>query len=85
MSVTPLGNVIQINQNTHIVANKVADIQNRFDIQSLAANEIAKDKNKEIEEVRPTKESYKVKEDKEQPNKNHQQKQEDKDHLDIIA
>ncbi len=65
MAVTPLGNVIQINQNAHVAANKAANVQNRFDIQALAANEIAKDKQKEVEEVRPTEETYEIDEDRE--------------------
>lgn len=65
MAVTPLGNIIQINQNTHVAGNKAANFINRIDIQDLAAKEIAKDDKKDVEEVRPTEESEKVNEDKE--------------------
>ena len=34
MAVTPLGNTIFINQNVNMVSSKVADVQNRFDLQN---------------------------------------------------
>jgi hypothetical protein len=63
MAVSPLGNVIQINQNMHIAANKVANAISRIDVQDLAAKEISKDEKKEVQEVRPTEETYKVNEE----------------------
>lgn len=60
MAVTPLGNTIFINQNVNMVSNKVADIQNRFDLQNLAAASLASDEKQEVSEVRPTEEIYKI-------------------------
>ena len=60
MAVTPLGNTIFINQNVNMVSNKVADIQNRFDLQNLAAASLASDEKQEVSEVRPTEETYKI-------------------------
>lgn len=87
MAVTPLGNVIQINQNMHIAAHKVSNAMSRIDIQDLAAREIAKDEKKEIEEVRPTEESHKVNEDSEREkhqaqDERYRQKRKDEDEED---
>ena len=60
MAVTPLGNTIFINQNVNMVSNKVADVQNRFDLQNLAAASLASDEKQEVSEVRPTEETYKI-------------------------
>ena len=60
MAVTPLGNTIFINQNVNMVSNKVADVQNRFDLQNLAAASLASDEKQEVLEVRPTEETYKI-------------------------
>ena len=60
MAVTPLGNTIFINQNVNMVSNKVADVQNRFDLQNLAAASLANDEKQEVSEVRPTEETYKI-------------------------
>ena len=60
MAVTPLGNTIFINQNVNMVSNKDADIQNRFDLQNLAAASLASDEKQEVSEVRPTEEIYKI-------------------------
>ena len=60
MAVTPLGNTIFINQNVNMVSNKFADVQNRFDLQNLAAASLASDEKQEVSEVRPTEETYKI-------------------------
>ena len=60
MAVTPLGNTIFINQNVNMVSSKVADVQNRFDLQNLAAASLASDEKQEVSEVRPTEETYKI-------------------------
>ena len=60
MAVTPLGNTIVFNQNVNMVSNKVADVQNRFDLQNLAAASLASDEKQEVSEVRPTEETYKI-------------------------
>ena len=60
MAVTPLGNTIFINQNVNMVSSKVADVQNRFDLQNLAAASLTSDEKQEVSEVRPTEETYKI-------------------------
>jgi len=63
MAITPTGNVIQINQNMHIAATKVANTISRIDMQDLAAKEIAKEEKKDVEEVRAMEKAYRVNED----------------------
>ena len=60
MPVTPIGNTIFINQNMNVVANKQAEVQNRFDLQNLAAMALQEDASEEITQVRPTEETYKI-------------------------
>ncbi|QKG30164.1 MULTISPECIES: hypothetical protein [unclassified Campylobacter] len=60
MPVTPIGNTIFINQNMNIVSNKQAEVQNRFDLQNLAAMTLNDEKNEEVAQVRPTEETYKI-------------------------
>ena len=51
MAVTPLGNTIFINQNVNMVSNKVADVQNRFDLQNLAADSENEDEENSEERI----------------------------------
>lgn len=74
MSVTPLGNVIQINQNMHIASTKFSSMLSRIDIQDLAAKQIAKDEKKGVEELRAAEEVHKVNEESER--EKHQAKDE---------
>ena len=60
MAITPLGGVIYANQNMQIPASKQIDFQNKLDLQNVMAAEVLNEKEKEIEEVRPTEESYKI-------------------------
>jgi E3 ubiquitin-protein ligase DOA10 len=60
MAVTPTGNSILVNQQTPIVANKIGDLQNRFDLQSYAAAENAKQQDKRLKESRPVEKNQKM-------------------------
>jgi len=64
-SVGPLGSVIHTNQLTPVVASEKNAMQNRFELQNMAAANASNDKQKEIEEVRPTEENHMVDEDRE--------------------
>jgi hypothetical protein len=64
-SIGPLANVIYTNQGTPAVASEKNALQNRFELQNLAAAEATNNKKKEIEELRPAEESHKVDEDRE--------------------
>jgi len=60
MGITPIGGVIYANQNMQIPASKQIDFQNKTDLQNVMAAEVLNEKEKEIEEVRPAEESYKI-------------------------
>ena len=80
MAIGPLGNAIFINQNMHIPASQQTDQLNRYEIQNFFANEILKDKDKVIQEVRPTEEGHKISPDKEQPKEQEKKEQEKEEH-----
>ena len=65
MAVSPVGAMIYTNQNMNAAAVKQTDFQNRLDMQNVAAMASSNEKNKEIEEVRPTEETYKIDPEKE--------------------
>lgn len=64
-AIGPVGNAIYVNQQTAAVASEKNAMQNRFELQNLAAADSANNKAKEVEEVRPTEENHKVDEDRE--------------------
>ncbi len=64
-SIGPVANVIYTNQGTPAVASEKNAVQNRFELQNMAAADATNNKKKEIEEVRPTEENHKVDKDRE--------------------
>ncbi len=85
MSVSPTGNVILVNQQSHIASNASSNLQNRFDLQNLAAM-IKANELDETKSVRPTEanheidpenehEKEKIDEEEKQKQKNKQKKQ----------
>lgn len=60
MSVSPLGNINFINQNSPVVSHAASTQQARFDMQAAMASEISAQKEREVEEVRPTEETYQI-------------------------
>ena len=77
MAISPLGNIVYINQNMHIAASKVTNQLNRYDLQNFMTAEMIKDKDKIITEVRPTEESHGIDPDRE---KNQPQEEKEKEH-----
>lgn len=67
MAIGPIGAHIYVNQNMNTLASKQTDFQNRLDMQNAAAAQSANDKGKEVREIRPTEEIYKI-----DPEKEHQ-------------
>jgi Ran GTPase-activating protein (RanGAP) involved in mRNA processing and transport len=65
MAIGPVGNAIYVNQQMASVASEKTALQNRFELQNVAANAMANDKQKEVEEVRPTEENHEVDPDRE--------------------
>ncbi len=60
MPVGPLGSVIHTNQNMTAVSHKQTSLQNRIDMQNVISSTIANEKNKEVTEIRPAEETYKI-------------------------
>ena len=54
MAVTPLGNIILTNQNAPAASNAQQNVQHRMDFQNQIAAELANEKEKAVEETRPT-------------------------------
>ncbi len=65
MAIGPIGAHIYVNQNMQVQASKQNEFQNRLDMQNAAASQSANDKGKEIREIRPTEETYKIDPEKE--------------------
>lgn len=70
MSITPVGGVIYANQQMAGIAAEVGAVQNRFELQALAAAAIASEQKKEVQEVRPTEEVLSI-----DPNREHTKEQ----------
>jgi len=68
MPVGPVGAVIYTNQNMNAAALKQTDMQN------VAAISSSNDKSKEVREIRPTEETYKI-----DPEKEHQKQKSDEE------
>lgn len=69
MAIGPIGNTIYANQLMHLQATKQGEYQNRVDMQNAAAAELANEKEEDIQEVRPTEETYEI-----DPEKEHERK-----------
>ncbi len=67
-SMGPIGNAIYVNQLTANVASEKNAVQNRVELQNMAAANASNAKTKEIEEVRPTEEIHKIDPDREHHN-----------------
>ncbi|NPA74100.1 MAG: hypothetical protein GXO12_05250 [Epsilonproteobacteria bacterium] len=72
MALTPVEGAIYVNQNMQIAASKQIDLKNRIDLQNSASAQIVNDKEKEVEEVRPAEEAYKI-----DPEKDHERDKSD--------
>lgn len=65
MAIGPVGNTIYVNQQMASVASDKNVQLNRFELQALAAQAIAQEQEKEIQEVRPAEENQSVDPDRE--------------------
>ncbi|ADN08146.1 conserved hypothetical protein [Sulfurimonas autotrophica DSM 16294] len=74
MSVGAIGNVVLVNQMTPAVTPVQGNQYTRFDLQNVAAQTAVQEKEKEIEEVRPTEESHKI-----DPDREHQREEADEE------
>lgn len=60
MAIGPIGGMTYANQNMQVAASKQTDFQNKLDLQNVQAAAAANEKDKEVTEVRPTEETYKI-------------------------
>lgn len=65
MAIGPIGNAIYVNQQTASVATVQGNQNTRFDLQNLAAQAAANEKDEKVNEVRPTEENQMVDADRE--------------------
>lgn len=75
MAIGPVGNVIFVNQQTASVASVQGNQNTRFDLQNVAAQAAANEKEQEIQEVRPTEENAEVDPDREHQKDEREQEQ----------
>ena len=74
MPVGPVGNVIYANQVMHLQSVKQSDYQNRIEMQGVVAASMTKEKENEVEDVRPAEEAHKI-----DPEKEHQRETADQE------
>lgn len=65
MAIGAIGNAIFVNQQTASVSSMQGNLQNRFDLQNVAAQAAVNEKEQEVQEVRPAEENHEVDEDRE--------------------
>lgn len=81
MAVSPLGNIIYVNQNMQAGTQLQGNHQARFDLQAFAGLEEFDEKQKELKEVRPTERSHEVDPDAEHEKKHADQEEEEREKL----
>ncbi|MEN4053808.1 MULTISPECIES: hypothetical protein [Sulfurimonas] len=74
MAVGPIGGAILVNQMTPAVTPVQGGQYTRFELQNIAAQAAANEKQKEIEEVRPTEENHAI-----DPDREHQRQEADEE------
>jgi len=65
MAVSPVGGAILVNQMTPAVTSVQGGQYTRFELQNIAAQAAANEKQKEVDELRPTEENHAVDPDRE--------------------
>lgn len=78
MSIGPIVAATYTNQQMASVASEQTSTQNKFDLQNLAAAAIVNEKEKNIQEVRPTEELAETNEDAERKKREEQEKEQNK-------
>ncbi len=71
MAISPVGGMLYANQNMQTPATKQAEFQQRVEAQTTTAMTASNEEKKEIEEIRPTEETYKVDPEKEHEKQKH--------------
>ena len=78
MAITPISNSIYVNQDAPVAASVQSDFQSKLDMQIAINAAAAAEKKKEVEEIRPTEETYKI--DPENEHEKQRQKEDLNDH-----
>ncbi|MBU1657697.1 hypothetical protein KKG72_01415 [bacterium] len=65
MAIGPIGNAIYVNQQTASVSSAHGNQNNRYDLQNVAAQAAANEKEEKVLEVRPAEENQEVDADRE--------------------
>ena len=78
MAIGPIGSAIYVNQQMASVASEQTATQNKFDLQNLAAAAIANDKDKVVQEVRPTEATGETNEDAERKKREEEENEKNK-------
>lgn len=79
MPVSPIGNQLYVNQNVGVAAQTQAQHQGKIDFQNVLNLQEFQNKEKEVEEVRPTEESDKLDPDKEHERQEAEQHQKERE------
>ncbi len=79
MAISPLGNIVYINQNMNVAASKVTDQLNRYELQNFMTAEMVNEKEKIVNEVRPPEESHAIDPDREKKQPQEEEKKEPED------
>ena len=78
MAIGPIGSAIYVNQQMASVASEQTAAQNKFDLQNLAAAALANDKDKIVQEVRPTEATSETNEDAERKKREEEENEKNK-------
>ena len=78
MAISPLSNIIYINQNMNVAASVQNMEFNRFDIQQMAAQALTNEKEKIVEETRPPEETHAIDPDREHERKEAEAREEER-------
>jgi len=79
MAVTPLTNIIFVNQNMNVAASAQNMQFNRYDVQQAAAQALVNEKEKIVEETRPPEESQAIDPDREHERQEAQEREEERE------
>ncbi|MDY0116427.1 MAG: hypothetical protein RBR59_02495 [Sulfurimonadaceae bacterium] len=74
MAIGAIGNTIYVNQQTASVSSVQGNLNTKFDLQNLAAQIAANEKDEKVNEVRPTEENQMVDADRERQKEEEEQK-----------
>lgn len=78
MAVSPLGNIVYVNQNMNFTAAKITNQLNRYELQNFMTAEMLKSKEVEVTKVRPAEEGHGINPDRDTNQEQPEQEKKDK-------